>query len=95
MVRLKIPMLPKKNANWKLRKLLEWETRTLPEDKGGSGTTSLYCWEYKILGFQNGFGKKAVTVGKLRNKNKMQRRGLSVNFNFLGFGEGEGGFSCF
>ena len=42
-----------------------------------------------------GFGKKAVAVGKLRNKNKMQRRRLSVNFNFLGFVEEEGGFSCF
>ena len=44
-VRLKIPMLPKKNANWKLRKSLEWETGTLSEDKGGSGTMSLQCWE--------------------------------------------------
>ena len=34
-----------------------------------------------------------MVVGKLRNKNKMQRRRLSVNFNFLGFVEEEGGFS--
>ena len=40
-VRLKIPTPPEKNANWKLKKSLEWETRTLPEDKGGSGITSL------------------------------------------------------
>ena len=43
--RLKIPTPPEKNANWKLRKSLEWETGTLSEDKGGSGTTSLQCWE--------------------------------------------------
>ena len=35
-VRLKIPTPPEKNANWKLRKSLEWETGTLSEDKGGS-----------------------------------------------------------
>ena len=40
-VRLKIPTPPEKNANWKLRKSLEWETGTLPEDKGGWGTASL------------------------------------------------------
>ena len=41
------------------------------------------------MGFRNGFWKKAVAVGKLRNKNKKQRRRLSLNFNFLGFGEEE------
>ena len=88
-VRLKIPMPSEKNANWKLRKSLGWEIGTLPKDKGCSGTTSLQCWEYEISGFQNGFWKKAMAVGKLRNKNKKQRRRLSVNFNFLGFGEEE------
>ena len=40
-VQLKSPTPPKKNATWKLRKSLEWETGTLLEDKGGIGTTSL------------------------------------------------------
>ena len=62
----------------------------MPEDKWGSGTTSLQCWEYKISGFRNGFRKKAAAVvGTLRNKKNKQRKGLSVNFNFLGFEEEE------
>ncbi|KAF3973818.1 hypothetical protein CMV_002785 [Castanea mollissima] len=87
---LKIPMPSEKNANSKRRKSSKREKGTLPEDKWGSGTTPLQCWEYRISGFPNGFQKKAaVVVVTLRNKNSMQRKGLSVNFNFLGFEDKE------